>query len=87
MYASIAIWIIVTNVAIITINAGMRILSGMRFLSKEITTFEHIRTNVVARPILIPLRADVVVPSVGHIPSINTNVGFSLMSPLVMVLK
>ena len=87
MYASIAIWIIVTNVAIMTINAGIRILSGMRFLSKEITIFEHIRTNVVARPILIPLRVDVVVPSVGHIPSINTKVGFSLMSPFNMVLK
>ena len=73
--------------AITTINAGIRILSGMRFFSRDITTFEHISTKVVASPILIPLRAEVVVPNVGHIPSINTNVGFSLMSPFVIVLK
>ena len=38
--------------------------------------------TVVVSPIPIPLMADVVIASVGHIPSISTKVGFSLMIPL-----
>jgi hypothetical protein len=49
------------------------------------TMFEHRSTNVVARPIDMPLRAELVVASVGHIPSTNTMVGFSLSKPLVNV--
>ncbi len=45
----------------------------------------RISTNIVASPISIPFRADVVVASVGHMPSTNTNVGFSLISPFVMI--
>lgn len=40
------------------------------------------RITVVVSPIPIPLVADVVMASVGHIPSISTKVGFSLMIPL-----
>jgi hypothetical protein len=54
----------------------------MRFLSRAITMFEQMSTNVVANPIDIPLSADEVVPSVGHIPRRRTKVGFSLTRPL-----
>ena len=40
--------------------------------------------NIVASPMLIPLTADVVVAKVGHIPRRRTNVGFSLIRPLVI---
>jgi tetrahydromethanopterin S-methyltransferase subunit E len=43
---------------------------------------ESIRTAVVESPIPIPLIADVVTASVGHIPSVKTRVGFSLIIPL-----
>jgi hypothetical protein len=75
----------VTKVAMTTMNAGIRTLSGMRFLRREITTLEHKSTNVVAKPIDIPLIAEVVVASVGHMPSTKTMVGFSLRKPLVNV--
>jgi hypothetical protein len=56
-------------------------LSGIRFFSSEITTFEHTSTNIVANPMDIPLIADVVVANVGHIPNTSANVGFSLNMP------
>jgi hypothetical protein len=62
----------------------MRTLSGIYAAIAEITIFERIRTNIVASPMLIPLMADVVVAKVGHIPRRRTNVGFSLMRPLVI---
>jgi len=48
----------------------------------EIKRFEKINTTVVESPIPIPLIADVVTASVGHIPSIITKVGFSFTRPL-----
>ena len=51
----------------------MRTLSGIRDLSKEITMLDIVRTNAVARPMHMPLTAEVVVASVGHIPSTSTN--------------
>ena len=77
---------IVTKAAIITINAGIRILSGIKFFTNDIATFEQIRTNAVASPIPMPFSADEVVPKVGHIPNNRTNVGFSLMIPFSMML-
>jgi hypothetical protein len=50
----------------------------------EITMLERMRTNIVASPMLIPLMAEVVVANVGHIPRRRTNVGFSLIRPLVI---
>ncbi len=44
--------------------------------------FDMIRTAVVVSPIPTPLIAEVVTARVGHIPSIKTNVGFSLITPL-----
>ena len=75
-----------TKAAITTTNTGMRTLSGTRFFIVDITKLLHISTNIVANPIDIPLVADVVVASVGHIPRRSTNVGFSLTMPLVIVL-
>ena len=53
----------------------------------EMTTLEQISTNIVARPIDIPLMALVVVASVGHIPSISTKVGFSLVMPFLIIFR
>ena len=66
-------------------KAGIRTLSGIRFFRREITIFEQMSTAVVARPIDIPLMAEVVVASVGHIPSTRAKVGFSRRMPLVSV--
>ena len=63
-------------------NAGIRTPSGMIFRSAEIMRFDMVRITVVVSPIPIPLIADVVTASVGHIPSIRTKVGFSLTNPL-----
>ena len=62
-------------------------MSGMRFLSSEMATFEQMSTKAVAKPMLMPLSADVVVPSVGHMPSSSTKVGFSLIRPFKKTLK
>ena len=77
----------VTNAAITTMYEGIRTWSGMRFFSAEITVLVHTKTAAVASPILIPLIADVVVASVGHIPNISTKVGFSLINPLKKCFK
>ena len=68
-----------------TMNAGIRTLSGMIFFINDITILEHINTNIVARPIPIPFSAEVVVPNVGHIPNKRTKVGFSLVIPLSII--
>ncbi len=60
----------------------MRTMSGVRFLMRDMAMLEQMSTNIVAKPIDIPLMADVVVASVGHIPRRRTKVGFSLMMPL-----
>jgi hypothetical protein len=44
---------------------------------QEMMMFEKISTAIVAKPIIRPFVALVVVASVGHIPSISTKVGFS----------
>ena len=76
----------VTKAAITTMNTGMRTLSGVMLLRHDITKFVQISTAIVANPIAMPFIADVVVASVGHIPSIRTNVGFSLTMPFLMIL-
>ena len=62
-------------------KAGMRIRSEMIFRSREISKLEQISTAVVARPMPMPFMAAVVTPRVGHIPSISTKVGFSVIRP------
>ena len=73
---------IVTKEATITINAGIRTPFGIFFLKREINKFEKTKTTVVESPIPSPLIAEEVTARVGHIPSINTKVGFSLIIPL-----
>ena len=63
-------------------NAGILTESGMIFLSMEISILDITSTAVVESPMPIPLTAEVVTASVGHMPSIRTNVGFSLTRPL-----
>ncbi len=67
-----------------TMNAGIRTLSGIKFLISEITIFDIINTAIVATPIPMPFMADEVTPIVGHIPRIRTKVGFSLTMPLTI---
>ena len=73
--------------ALVFVHARHKQAAGTRFLMSEITMFEQISTKVVANPILIPLMADDVVPSVGHIPSSRTNVGFSLIRPFSSIFR
>ena len=75
----------VTNDAMTTMKTGMRTLSGVMLLMHEMTMLEQMSTNMVAKPMERPLMADVVVASVGHMPSSNTKIGFSLTSPLVRI--
>ena len=82
-YACIANCTTVTNEAMTTMKQGMRTLSGMKFLSKEIQRLDIVNTNVVANPIDMPLMALVVVARVGQQPKRSTNMGFSFISPLV----
>jgi hypothetical protein len=77
----------VTNDAITTMKAGIRTMSGTRFLMSEMIRLEKISTAIVARPIDIPLSAELVVPNVGHIPSRRTKVGFSLIIPFQSTFK
>ncbi len=58
----------------------------MKFFSNETTKLEHTSTNIVASPILIPFIAELVVASVGHIPSRSTNTGLSFIIPLINIL-
>ena len=64
---------------------GIRTASGTRLLIMEMTVLEQMRTNIVASPMAIPLAAELVVASVGHIPSRRTKVGFSVVMPLRMI--
>ena len=72
----------VTKDAMITINAGILTRLGITFLSSEMIRLLMVSTTAVVRPMPSPFMADVVTARVGHIPSISTNVGFSLMIPL-----
>ena len=56
----------------------------MNRATAEITMLERVSTTSVAKPIPIPFSADVVVPSVGHIPSTSTKVGMSFIIPFLM---
>ena len=51
--------------------------SGMTFLSSEINRFDIVRIAVVDSPIPTAFVTEVVVASVGHMPSTSMNTGFS----------
>ena len=63
--------------------AGMRTLSGMIFLRREITALEHTSTNVVAGRSMLMASAAVVTASIAQVPSIRRSTGFSLIMPFV----
>ncbi len=65
-----------------TINAGTRTSSGMTFRSMEMIRLDMARMTMVVSPMPSPFMALVVTARVGHIPSIITKVGFSLIIPL-----
>jgi hypothetical protein len=72
---------IVTNDAMITTYAGMRTLSGINDFTSDTTRFDMTKTKVVAKPMPMALLAEVVVPRVGHMPSMITKMGFSVRIP------
>ena len=63
----------------------MRTLSGVMLFKQEMTKLVQISTAIVANPIDMPFMAEVVVASVGHMPNIKTNVGFSLTIPFFII--
>ena len=73
--------------AIITIKEGILTFAGINPDTADTTILDIVSTNNVARPMPNPFIAEVVVPSVGHIPRTRTNVGFSLIIPLVIKLS
>ncbi len=73
----------VTNPAIMVINAGMRTLFGITLRKREITALEQTSTKVVAAPMPMALLAAVVTANVAQHPNTSLNTGFSLMIPLV----
>ncbi len=78
---------IVTNEAITMINAAIRTLFGIKFFKSEIKRFEKTNTKVVAAPIPIPLKAEVVTAKAGQVPKTNTKDGFSLKIPFIKCLR
>ena len=65
----------VTKVAIISTNAGIRTSLGITLLSSEIIILLQIRTKVTANPIPMPFIAAVVSARVGHVPRTSFKVG------------
>ena len=82
-HACMTICRIVTKEAITTINAGMRTIEGIKDFRADTAAFEHASTARVASPIDNPVKADDVVPRVGHMPSIRTNVGLRRIIPSI----
>lgn len=76
----------VTNVAITTIYAGILTLSGIKFLSNDITMFEQIKTNVNAAVIPIAFSTDVDTPSTEHKPTNWIKTGLFLRMLLLKTL-
>ena len=71
----------VTNAAMIVMNAAIRTLSGINRRSAEITTLEQIRTTVAATPMPMALDSEVEVASVGQRPMVCMKIGLSRMTP------
>ena len=65
----------------------MRTSSGTSFLMAEMAALEQMSTKAVAKPMLMPLMAEEVVASVGHMPRRRAKVGFSVIIPFLMTLR
>ena len=72
----------VTKVHMTTMKQGMRTLSGIKFLSSEITKLEPISTKDAAAPMPTAFMTLVVVAMVGQVPRTRRKVGFSVIMPL-----
>ena len=59
----------VTKPAITTINMAIRILSGMIFRIAAMIMLDRVRMMVTATPMPMPLKKEVVMAMVEHIPS------------------
>ena len=59
----------VTKPAITTINMAIRILSGMIFRIAAMIMLDSVRMMVTATPMPMPLKKEVVMAMVEHIPS------------------
>ena len=59
----------VTKPAITTMNMAIRILSGMIFRIAEIMMLDRVRMMVTATPMPMPLKKEVVMAMVEHMPS------------------
>ena len=79
--ACMSICRMVTNEAITTMNAGMRTSPGIALRSAEMAPLEHTSTKSVAIPMDRPVMAVDVVPKVGHMPRMSTNVGLRRIIP------
>ena len=73
--------IMVTKVAMIVMNAAIRILSGIILRIAEITILEQMRTTVAAAPMPIAFCREVVVASVGQRPIVCMKTGLSRITP------
>ena len=67
----------------IKMNAGIRTLSGITFLSNETMIFEQTNTNVTAIPIPNAPNADTETASVGQVPKTSFRTGLEAMIPFV----
>ena len=59
----------------------------MNLRSNETTAFEQIKTAVAARPIPTALVTEFDIASVGQVPRIRTNTGFSLRRPVIKIFQ
>jgi hypothetical protein len=76
-YAFITRSTMVVNAAIIIMNMGIRTEEGITFLKSDMTISEKRITNVIARPIPMPLDTLEVTAKAEHNPIINIRRGFS----------
>ena len=74
-----------TKVAIMTMNDGIRTLSGITFFKREMMALDISSTKVVAKPIPRAFFTEVVTAKVGQVPNTSTRTGFSLKNPLVKI--
>ena len=71
----------VTKPEMITMYAAMRTCLGMNLRRREMSRFESTNTAAAESPMPTPFFMDVVVASVGHVPSNCTKIGFWSNNP------
>ena len=71
----------VTKPAMTTMNMAIRILSGTILRMAEMMTLESVRITVTARPMPRPLKNEVVMAMVEHMPRTCTRTGLLVIRP------